>query len=79
VSGLAVVSDREDELAVGGGEGFVGGDAGMCVAHPGSDHARRGVGACLVGEPSQQRGEQVHLDALTLARPVAVTIYVRPR
>ena len=51
---LLVVADREDELAVGGGEELVGRDRRVRVAHPARDGAGQRVGRALV----DQRGEQ---------------------
>ena len=53
---LIVVADREDELAVRGGEGLVGNDRRMAVAHARRRRAGREVDARLIG---QQRGDRI--------------------
>jgi len=64
---LGVVADRDDQVAVAGGERLVGVHAGVGVAHPERDHPARGVRAGLVHHPGQGGGHQVRLHELALA------------
>ena len=54
-------------LALAAVKEFVGGDAGVAVAHPLRHHARDGEGRALVDQAGEQRREQVDLDQLALA------------
>jgi hypothetical protein len=64
---LGVVADRDDQVAVAGGERLVGVHAGVGVAHPERDHPARGVRAGLVHHPGQGAGHQTRLHELALA------------
>ena len=69
---LAVVGGGHDEVVVGGGQGLVGEDAGVRVAHPVRDNPAGHVGRGLVDHGRQGAGQQVGLDVLALAGLVAV-------
>ena len=64
---LAVVAGGDDQVAVGGRQRLVGEQARVGVAHPEGHDAAGDVGAGLVDQPGQRRGEQVDLDVLARA------------
>ncbi len=69
---LAVVADREDHVAVGGGEVLVRHDVRVCVAQAPRRHAGGQVVEGLVGQAGDLHVEQGHIDVLADAADVAV-------
>src|SRR3546814_14274878 len=69
---LAVVADRQDEVAVGTGHHLVGHDVGMLAALALGDLAGGQVVEALVGEPGDLGVEQAEVDALAEAGHAAI-------
>ena len=69
---LLVVADRDDELAIGGVEHRVGGDARVRVAEPAGRVAGGEGRGRLVRERREQALHEVHLDELARAGAVAL-------
>ncbi len=68
---LRIVADREDEFAVGRGEGAIRHDGRMLVAPARRYDAVRKVRDTLVDEPGDLRVEKRHVDVLAAPRDVA--------
>ena len=65
---LAVVADRQDDMAVLHRHHLIGGDVHMGVAHLEGRLARHEIIEVLVGQHGDLRIEQRHVDPLALAR-----------
>ena len=65
---LAVVAHGDDHHAVRAGEGLIGGQIGVSVAHPARRIARHEVVGRLIGQHGRLNVEQGDVDVLALAR-----------